>query len=74
MFIRAVLAFLALPGVVAILVPLLCLWLSARNELIQPFGVLPLVLGFAALLWCVRDFYVSGNVWSARELQLLSDR
>ncbi len=61
MFIRALIAFLTLPGVVAILVPVLWLWLSAHVKLVQPFGLLLLVLGFVALLWCVRDFYVSGK-------------
>ena len=26
-----------------------------------PIGLLPLAAGFALLLWCVRDFYVSGK-------------
>ena len=31
------------------------------HELVQPWGLLPLVAGFGALLWCVRDFYVLGK-------------
>jgi protein-S-isoprenylcysteine O-methyltransferase Ste14 len=61
MFARAVLAFLALPGVVAILVPAGWVWLCSNAKLVHPLGLAPMVLGFAALLWCVRDFYVSGK-------------
>jgi len=61
LFARALLAFLALPGVVAILVPLVWLRLSDHTLLVHPLGLLPLVVGFAALGWCVRDFYVAGE-------------
>ncbi len=61
MFPRAVLAFLALPGVVGILVPLAWLWRSSHTALLHPLGLIPLGIGFLALLWCVRDFYVSGK-------------
>lgn len=61
MFLRAVVAFLVLPGVVAILVPVTSLWLSGRTQVVQPLGLVPLVAGFIGLLWCVRDFYVSGK-------------
>jgi protein-S-isoprenylcysteine O-methyltransferase Ste14 len=61
MFARAVLAFLALPGVFALLVPAAWLCLSSRTDLVQPLGLVPLMVGFAALLWCVRDFYVAGK-------------
>ena len=61
MFARALLAFLALPGVVAFAVPVAWLVASAHTSLVQPLGLLPLVVGSVALLWCVRDFYVSGK-------------
>jgi len=61
MFVRALLAFLALPGIVAIAVPLGWLWASHHTEVLQPLGMVPLVGGLLALLWCVRDFYVSGK-------------
>ncbi len=61
MFARAALAFIALPGVFSILVPATWLWLSSHTALVQPLGLVPLMAGFAALLWCVRDFYVSGK-------------
>src|SRR5262245_49463123 len=61
MFVRALLAFLALPGVVAFAVPIIWLVATSRTQLVQPLGLVPLGLGCAALLWCVRDFYVSGK-------------
>ena len=59
---RALLAFLALPGVVAILVPALMAGAALRaGARFHAAGVLPLVIGLALLLWCVRDFYVAGR-------------
>ncbi len=61
MFIRALIAFLVLPGVVAGLAPL---WIAGRDaHLAQtaPYGIALLSIGFLLLLWCVRDFYVSGK-------------
>ncbi len=62
LLLRALFAFLALPGVVAIAVPA---WFAA-NELraggrFLVAGMLPLIAGFVLLLWCVRDFYVAGK-------------
>jgi protein-S-isoprenylcysteine O-methyltransferase Ste14 len=62
MFAQAFLAFLVLPGVVALLIPVLI----GLHELdtggrFTPVGLLPLAAGFALLSWCVRDFYVSGK-------------
>ena len=56
---RALLAFLALPGVVAFAVPLL--WLAPPARFFHAFGVVPLALGVFLLLWTVRDFYVAGR-------------
>ncbi|MHB9123630.1 MAG: methyltransferase family protein [Thermoanaerobaculia bacterium] len=61
MFLRAVLAFLAMPGVVAFAVPIAWLAFNSRTTLVQPLGLVPLALGSVALLWCVRDFYVAGR-------------
>jgi protein-S-isoprenylcysteine O-methyltransferase Ste14 len=61
MFWRAVLAFVALPGIVAFAIPL---WLvrsdsgARRGHWLDLF---PLVAGCLLLLWCVRDFYVTGK-------------
>ena len=59
---RALFAFLALPGVVAIAVPA---WFASNGlragGRFHSAGLLPLVLGLVLLLWCVRDFYVAGR-------------
>jgi len=61
MFARALLAFLVLPGVVAIAVPVGWLLVSSDAQLAAPLGLVPLAVGFVGLVWCARDFYVSGN-------------
>lgn len=61
LFLRAVVAFLALPGVIAILVPVTWLALAGRTRVEHPLGLVLLALGFAGLLRCVRDFYVAGK-------------
>ena len=61
MFARALLAFLACPGIIAIAIPVTWLLATSHFQLVQPLGLLPLAGGFVALLWCVRDFYVSGE-------------
>lgn len=58
---RALVAFLAVPGVVAFLVPLL---LARAGDGDRPFnliGLLPLLAGSGLLLWCVREFHVAGK-------------
>ena len=62
MFARAVIAFLALPGVVALLIPALLGMreLSAGGGF-NVGGIAPLLAGFTLLLWCVFDFYVAGK-------------
>jgi len=61
MLIRALIAFLALPGVVAGLVPALLLSLDRHHGGISVYGFVLLVPGLLCLLWCVRDFFVSGR-------------
>jgi pimeloyl-ACP methyl ester carboxylesterase/protein-S-isoprenylcysteine O-methyltransferase Ste14 len=61
MFWRALLAFLALPGVVAFAVPLL---IAGRRVVEGPFsaiGLIPLVAGSGLLFLCIRDFFVLGK-------------
>jgi protein-S-isoprenylcysteine O-methyltransferase Ste14 len=60
MLIRGLLAFLALPGVVAIAIPIVWLMTSSHTQVVQPLGLVLLVVGLLALVWCVRDFYVAG--------------
>src|SRR5262249_56303603 len=61
MFAWALLAFLALPGIVAFGVPVAWLVASSPTKLVQPLGLVPLICGTVGLLWCVRDFYLSGK-------------
>lgn len=61
MFTRALIAFVAMPGMAAFVIPAAWLWHTSHLKLVQPFGLVPVVLGLIALLWCVRDFYVSGK-------------
>lgn len=61
MFARALIAFVAMPGVVAFLLPALWLWRSGTAPRMNPAGLALLLLGVAGLLWCVRDFYVIGR-------------
>src|SRR5437868_2346993 len=61
MFIRALIAFLALPGMVAGIVPLLIVGGEAHLAHTAPYGIALLSIGFLLLLWCVRDFYISGK-------------
>jgi len=61
MFLRSLIAFLALPGVVAIAVPATIAAAQLRAGAgFFPVGLLPLIGGLALLLWCVRDFHVAG--------------
>jgi protein-S-isoprenylcysteine O-methyltransferase Ste14 len=61
MLTRALIAFLVLPGMVAFVIPAAWLWHTAHTQLAQPLGLALLAFGIVALLWCVRDFYVSGK-------------
>ena len=61
MFLRALFAFLALPGIVAFAIPIYWLVSAPGSRFVQPLGLLPLLVGCAGLLWCVRDFYVFGK-------------
>lgn len=61
MFWRALLAFLAMPGLVAFAVPALWLWRLARLQVVEPAGLALLAAGTIGLLWCVCDFSVKGR-------------
>ena len=61
LFLRALLAFLALPTIVGLVVS----WLILRNDHSPTAGTAPgwplVLFGASVLLWCVRDFYVLGK-------------
>jgi hypothetical protein len=58
---RATLAFIALPGLVAFGVPLLWLLPIGGQFLPLQFGAPLLLLGCVVLGWCVRDFFNNGR-------------
>ena len=58
---RAVVAFLLLPGMVAFVVPVFLLRPVSSARVFHLTAIAPLTVGTVLLLWCVRDFYVSGK-------------
>jgi protein-S-isoprenylcysteine O-methyltransferase Ste14 len=61
MFLRALLAFLALPFVVAGLVPWYLSGIDGWRIRGTPLGWPIFLLGAGIVLWCVRDFYIIGK-------------
>src|SRR5262245_53791551 len=61
MLLRALLAFLALPGLVAFVAPLLIAWPRVREGAFNALALVLLIPGIALLLLCVRDFLVAGK-------------
>lgn len=61
MFARALFAFLVLPGTIGFLIPLVLFRPPGGWQPFAPWGLLPLGTGTLLLLWCVRDFYVTGK-------------
>jgi protein-S-isoprenylcysteine O-methyltransferase Ste14 len=59
LFFRALLAFLALPGTVAFLVPYLLL--DPADRFSKGLGLMALLPGILGLLWCVWSFYTEGR-------------
>jgi protein-S-isoprenylcysteine O-methyltransferase Ste14 len=59
--IRAVIAFLALPGTVAFVVPFMIAKLDSSAQAFHPAALPIFAVGIFLLLWCVRDFYVAGR-------------
>lgn len=58
---RAMLAFLLLPGTVAFVIPWLLAEPGQSGQLVDWRGLVPIVLGTALLLSCLRSFYVAGR-------------
>jgi len=61
MLIRAIAAFVALPGVVAFALPIAIGISTGHPVHYVTLAALPLCLGAMLLLWCVREFYVAGR-------------
>jgi protein-S-isoprenylcysteine O-methyltransferase Ste14 len=61
LLIRAIGAFLALPGMVAFAVPIWIGVSAARPVRFAAMGAAIICLGSCLLIWCVREFYVAGR-------------
>jgi protein-S-isoprenylcysteine O-methyltransferase Ste14 len=61
MLLRAVVAFVALPGIVAYVLPLLLAPAPGDTPPWHWAGLALITAGTVLLLWCVRDFYVAGK-------------
>ena len=61
MFIKAFLAFLALPGIFGILMPVALAIADPWRSKVFFVGVVVIAIGIIILIWCVRDFYISGK-------------
>ncbi len=61
MLIRAIAAFVALPGVVAFAAPIAIGTSAGRPVQHGASGIAIVCLGTLLLLWCVREFYVAGR-------------
>ena len=61
LFLKALFAFVALPGMVAFVIPLLLITPASRRVWVEPWGLVPLVLGVVVLALTVREFYVAGR-------------
>jgi protein-S-isoprenylcysteine O-methyltransferase Ste14 len=58
---RAIVAFVALPGMVAFAIPMAIGLSNDRPVRHGIIAAIPLTLGTLLLLWCVREFYVAGR-------------
>lgn len=61
MFVRALIAFIVLPGFGAFIAPFIIAYIDPWIGNLQAPGLFVICLGAIFLLWCVRDFYVSGR-------------
>lgn len=61
MLLRALLAFLALPGIVAFAVPLLIAYALQELPSLGILGSVFVLFGLAGLVWCSWAFYASGK-------------
>jgi len=61
LFLRALISFLILPGTFAGLIPAWIVLADRGRGHRLILGAVPLAIGVLMLLWCVRDFYVSGK-------------
>jgi protein-S-isoprenylcysteine O-methyltransferase Ste14 len=58
---RAITAFVAIPGLVAFVIPVATGFVTARPPQRVPLALSLVLLGTVILLWCVREFYIAGR-------------
>jgi len=61
MFIKALLAFIALPGIFGILIPVALGIADPWRSTGYFAGSIIICIGIIVLIWCIRDFYISGK-------------
>ena len=61
MFTRALFAFIVLPGVAAGIIPPVIAYFDPWRGAVWVPGLAVMLVGAFLLIWCVRDFYVSGK-------------
>ena len=61
MLIKTLLAFLALPGIFGIMMPVALAIADPWRTKGFFVGAVVIAIGIIALIWCVRDFYISGK-------------
>jgi protein-S-isoprenylcysteine O-methyltransferase Ste14 len=61
LFLRALFAFLVLPGTIGFAIPLLVIEPGWRSRPFHRAALVPLLAGLALLLACVRQFYTAGR-------------
>ncbi len=61
LFIRALLAFLLLPGLFALSLPFFIGYVDPWGSPFFAPGIIFVCIGIIFLLWCIRDFYISGK-------------
>lgn len=61
LFLRALFAFLVLPGTMGFVIPLCLVEPEGWRGPFEAMGFALLVPGFVLLVWCVREFYTAGK-------------
>jgi protein-S-isoprenylcysteine O-methyltransferase Ste14 len=61
MLVRAITAFIVIPGVVAFAIPVATGLVTRRPPQHEALALALILLGTSILLWCVREFYIAGR-------------
>lgn len=61
LFIQSLIAFILLPGIFSLFLPLLIGYFDHRDTTFFAPGIIIMCIGTIFLLWCIRDFYIAGN-------------